>query len=136
MPVTTAVPPPAIVQWFSIYGNIAFFFAQCAWWIVTGFAAGWAAYMFYRLANAKMKMYEAKAAGYEEADEAVEAVEAKGTAAAKSDDKGFPDRPGAKAKVEAKDTKDEAKDTKDEAKDTKDEAKDTKDKVDVDKFVD
>jgi phosphate/sulfate permease len=97
MPVTTSAQQiPAIVQWFQIYGNVVFFFAQLLWWIVTGFAAGWAACIFYRLAKAKIKMYEAKAAGHGE------------IAAENTDDKASDDA------EDAKDAKDEdEKDTKD-----------------------
>jgi hypothetical protein len=114
MPATTsAAQIPAIVQWFQLYGNIVFFFAQLVWWIVTGFAAGWAACTFWRVSIVKMKMYAAKA-------------DAHGATAVE------------KVADEADDDSDEAADEPDdEAKDkSKGGARDTGDKVDVDKFVD
>jgi hypothetical protein len=63
MPTTTAAAVPPIVQWFQLYGNIIFFFGQLLWWIVTGFAAGWAACTYYRF----FKMKRAGAAAHAEA---------------------------------------------------------------------
>jgi hypothetical protein len=108
MPTTTAAAIPPLVQWFQLYGNIVFFFAQLLWWIVTGFAAGWAACIYYR----SFKLKKAGAAAHAEA-----AAEAE----ARSD---FSDKPKAKA-----DDKDVDKDV-----DKGDRKADDKD-VDVDKFV-
>ena len=58
MPATSAASVPAIVQWFSLYGNIIFFFAELLWWIATGVAAVWAAWTFSKL----VKLRAAKAA--------------------------------------------------------------------------
>jgi hypothetical protein len=63
MPTTTAAAVPPLVQWFQLYGNVVFFFGQFLWWIVTGFAAGWAACTYYRF----FKMQKAAAAAHAEA---------------------------------------------------------------------
>lgn len=56
---TTAASIPPIVEWFQVYGNIVFFFAQLLWWIVTGFAAGWAACIYYRYVKMQKALIEA-----------------------------------------------------------------------------
>lgn len=110
MPVTTSAQQvPAIVQWFQVYGNIVYFFAQMLWWLVTGFAAGWAACLYYRWVK-----YNTKGPGAVARTEKAEVLE---------DDDDFDAKP--------KSAGDEPK--KDEPK--KDSDKD-KDKVDVDEFVD
>jgi hypothetical protein len=63
MPTTTPAAIPPIVAWFQLYGNMVFFFAQLLWWIVTGFAAGWAASIYYRW----FKMNQAAAVAHAEA---------------------------------------------------------------------
>ena len=63
MPTTTAAAVPPLVQWFQLYGNIVFFFAELLWWVVTGFAAGWAACIYYRT----FKMQKAAALAHAEA---------------------------------------------------------------------
>jgi hypothetical protein len=110
MPTTTAASIPPIVQWFQIYGNVVFFFGQMLWWIVTGFAAGWAASLYYR----SLKMQQAAALAHAEA------------AADKEARSGF---------SEVEKAKDDVKVADKAAADKKADAKADAKAVDVDKFV-